>query len=967
MKLPITQKGIGIIEVLITTLVVALGLLAVASLQGNLMGSSAANKTRSEAKSLCENRLEQLRDPILQGATTSTTASEFNGLGMASPAVVTGTAPARTGVTTETGITGTNETFTRVTTVTELSNPTRKQISIVCSWGNADVDHQFTVQGIVSFDNASYSNKIADNAANPPSGLNVGSPTTNAGSSTVITDSTTVAITGGTPGALVSTTPNSLGQYIKATTTTQGSYVYKCTGETAVGVTPFIPYIPDLGLYTRRIHFQPSTTTFVEAIELAYSNDDALFGTGQSSCTRKVRYNGGVIIPIKGRIYSNASLSSSVVSLLGFDASESGVFCKFSSNGLSATGSVPYFCYVGGNCVNGPAGTIKEDTTNVADSNGLTGVAKAIAANVTATAGQNTIVTQCPTYAASGDTSYPTNVYSSVGPGGWRGNVGVIGLGDTQSSQTYTTCFSPVATARQYYSLRNNSSVLTNEGINKSYMCHDFLVISPPNNSATYPGYCAPLDALSLAANPVVRNFSGTTANTFDTAVNTANCHVISGTVPTGVTKVGATTTNGSFDCTVTGTNYSCTGTSKASSVTVTAIAGGTGSCALTLTNSNLTPTCNVSASTGVTPRTVYGVITEGTGVSFGTGPGKYNPVSTAGLLTFSDASCTASKSGSRYSYTCTSVPSNTTLLFNASSGFVTNPATIAVGSANITTPAGDIVISTGTSATYALTTSAGTGGSIVSPASGTAYPAVSSVTVTAQANSGYTISGWNVSGATISSGCTATSYTCTVTTINGSQSVTANFAAIPTYTIKGSIAPGTATISGVSGTNSANCSLDAGSTTAYTCTVASGWTGSVSATGTCSSGTFASTFAVISTGVTGDLTGQNVTASCTVSYTVSGTISYSSATAADWLSISSPCSFTPSMGSATGYTCTVTSGTALTVTVGFTDGTLANNRYVCIGSTVYTTTGATIYTGTVTANVTQNITLKKSSLASCP
>ena len=64
------SAGIGLIEVLITTVVVAVGLLAVASLQGDLLSGSRGNKTRAEAQALANTKIEQLRDTIQKAGTT---------------------------------------------------------------------------------------------------------------------------------------------------------------------------------------------------------------------------------------------------------------------------------------------------------------------------------------------------------------------------------------------------------------------------------------------------------------------------------------------------------------------------------------------------------------------------------------------------------------------------------------------------------------------------------------------------------------------------------------------------------------------------------------------------------------------------------------------------------------------------------------------------------------------------------
>ena len=62
------QKGIGLIEVLIATVVIAIGLLAVAAFQTNLISGSGENKTRAQAMVLAEQKMEELRNNITVAA-----------------------------------------------------------------------------------------------------------------------------------------------------------------------------------------------------------------------------------------------------------------------------------------------------------------------------------------------------------------------------------------------------------------------------------------------------------------------------------------------------------------------------------------------------------------------------------------------------------------------------------------------------------------------------------------------------------------------------------------------------------------------------------------------------------------------------------------------------------------------------------------------------------------------------------
>lgn len=119
-----TQKGIGLIEVLIATVVVAVGLLAVASLQGKLMSSSGDSKTRSEARVLAERKIEELRNKVT--VKTVNSVSGYNDIAA--------------GTSTD-SITGTNASFTRSWTISGADAPNRKKISVRVGWdGNGDGD-----------------------------------------------------------------------------------------------------------------------------------------------------------------------------------------------------------------------------------------------------------------------------------------------------------------------------------------------------------------------------------------------------------------------------------------------------------------------------------------------------------------------------------------------------------------------------------------------------------------------------------------------------------------------------------------------------------------------------------------------------------------------------------------------------------------------------------------------------------
>jgi len=133
-----TQKGIGLIEVLITTVVVAVGLLAVASLQGKFISSSGESKIRSEALVLAEQKLEQFRNTVAM-TNSNVPATGYNDILI-------------TGAFSDTGnpIVGTNASFTRSWTITDVAPPVPpfaagdtnlKRVSVQVGWdGNGDGD-----------------------------------------------------------------------------------------------------------------------------------------------------------------------------------------------------------------------------------------------------------------------------------------------------------------------------------------------------------------------------------------------------------------------------------------------------------------------------------------------------------------------------------------------------------------------------------------------------------------------------------------------------------------------------------------------------------------------------------------------------------------------------------------------------------------------------------------------------------
>jgi Tfp pilus assembly protein PilV len=511
------SAGIGLIEVLVTTVVVAVGLLAVASLQGDLLSGSRGNKTRAEAQALANTKIEQLRDTIQKtgyDALASSSAAESIG--------------------------GVTETFTRSWVVTNQTAPVRKQVSVTVCWSNGcpvatgNSQNQVTVQSVIAFDDVGNSGLTASGAGSG-TGATVGGPSTNANSSDDISENIILS-TSATPGSV--TTVNGK-TYIVQSTGTKGTRADLCN-DAALALTAF-----ENGLYTRRVNFDGVTGN--ETI-LLY---EKVTISAVDYCIPRIRFNGGVIIPIRGIVHSGATSGGNNQTLLDvdlftFNANESGTYCVF--NPPEGAKSAPYVCYVGGNCQYGPAGTVTSPATEPP-------------------------VTECPS---------PAVANAIVGPGGWRGKVGLLGVADNGKN----VCFAEeiaatpatLDTARNYFVRKAG----LNEGINKPYSCHDFLIINGQSTEAKVHNECAAqanaIGGFTLASKTIQRDITGN--NVFSPDINVDYCEVsgtsytITGTITNANSAPTVTVTDSVHinPCSATQTSYTCQIQTSATSVTISGV-----------------------------------------------------------------------------------------------------------------------------------------------------------------------------------------------------------------------------------------------------------------------------------------------------------------------------------------------------------------------------------------------------------
>jgi type IV pilus modification protein PilV len=437
------QTGIGLIEVLITAVVIAVGLLAVASLQTNFMASSGDSKTRSEALALAEQKIEQFRNNIIVG--------EYNSL-------ETGTHDDP-----DNPISGTNTSFTRSWVISDADPaitgsdaPNRKKISVQVSWdndGNGAVinsDEKVNLVTEIAFldpaKSAMYAGEVVGGSMAVPSprqnaSEDVASENVNAKTQTPLPATVTATLVNG-----------ALPPTITVTGTDGGTYV----------LSPISTELPTTHYYA---------TAFGNGIIGVFLCTDA------GNCTYIQNHFGGVPLRIAGTVYSTSGNGLDHIQV-AWSSSEvrscyNGTKVRNPTSGTLIYDSMAYECVFAGNC------------------------------NQTANG-----INNC--YPDSDVSDSQINA-RKVGPGGEYGEVGLIGV-DDQGGNREQVCFledttdpatSPLlnvsgsnvqnesymyaVTKRSYATRRithsNSINKQKSEGINRSYTNHNFLIIARGSGS----------------------------------------------------------------------------------------------------------------------------------------------------------------------------------------------------------------------------------------------------------------------------------------------------------------------------------------------------------------------------------------------------------------------------------------------------------------------------------------------------
>jgi len=374
------QKGVGLIEVLVATVVVSLGLLSIASMQGNFLSTSGENKAKAEAQIFAEQKIEELRNIA--------TEAEYIAL----------VAVGETVTNTDTK-SGKNAEFGRSWTIVGLSDPDRKDITVTVTWpGGAGV----TLGSQISWN--------------------------------MVGNASIYSSTGGGGGMVASLpSPSSDAAIVEGMDTIDPSAVSDGYG--------FQIYKNDEG---KQVVADPS-------FDNGTDKDGGTIPDGrQLTCKH-------VCLSVKGKVYlpnltdfnTYDSIRDDDRTVCSWEQDIDGnpVNVEDTSVGVSegTFHTRNYICYFGGDCASEP------DVSPYLE---------------------------CPstTYIAEN----PINIV-----GGWRGNIGIVGF---TNPTTRTLCFvGQVAgvTRRNYKSTRTDGGKITQEGINKNFECHDFLMIDNASSSST--------------------------------------------------------------------------------------------------------------------------------------------------------------------------------------------------------------------------------------------------------------------------------------------------------------------------------------------------------------------------------------------------------------------------------------------------------------------------------------------------
>ncbi len=492
------QRGIGLIEALITTVIVAVGLLAMASLQSELMSQSGESKIRSEALALAKQKLEQLRNNINVAGYNANAAGTVND--PANPIV------------------GTNASFTRTWTITDntafiASSPARKRISVKVSWGAGGADEAVNVVTEMAWVNPAdsalyaYLNSGAGAGATP-------SPRQNASEDVAYENviGTNLAIsdqdlsTTGTSGvdAQVGVDPENDGSYIVLNQVAPGSHYYTATNSISSSIQPGV----------------------IAVFLCSDADNDA---STADTCTHIQNHFGGVVHRHAGTVYSSTGNGLNHIQVAWTSSDVNACF-----NAPPTTTSVP----IGSASPTGTVASMAYECVFAGNCNATPSASRTRTASGTGSTNPGCFVTS--------EVSDAQINARNVGPGGEFGDVGLLGVKDSTGGgfRREEVCFleetaassTPIVnlsgsrlglnenyllpvTKRAYVTRRilsdGSKNTQRSEGINRSYTNHNFLVIERKSSNSS-SGSCNQIaldDQIVLAPRVINRIYNESATN----------------------------------------------------------------------------------------------------------------------------------------------------------------------------------------------------------------------------------------------------------------------------------------------------------------------------------------------------------------------------------------------------------------------------------------------------------------------
>lgn len=120
------QAGVGIIEAMVTLVILGVGLLAMYSFQGDILRAGASAKARTEAVQLAQDKIDELRAAVTQADFAALSGGQDT-------------------------MTGSHASFTRTWVLTHRTAPARREVTVQVTWSGPDGSQSVTLDSLLAF------------------------------------------------------------------------------------------------------------------------------------------------------------------------------------------------------------------------------------------------------------------------------------------------------------------------------------------------------------------------------------------------------------------------------------------------------------------------------------------------------------------------------------------------------------------------------------------------------------------------------------------------------------------------------------------------------------------------------------------------------------------------------------------------------------------------------------------------